>query len=89
VDPVTGVLRNSSMLASVDSVQASAPVDGDLYLMARDGRVQRCKPVGVSAVAKAPDTAPAAAPAAGDTEVAPPESETSASPESSAEPATP
>lgn len=97
VDPVTGVLRNASMLASVDSVQASAPVDGDLYLMARDGRVQRCKPTGLSAVAKAPEVEPTAMPASGDTESvspdpessAPPESESAPPPDPSSEPATP
>lgn len=45
VDDTTGIVRDSRKLEGVRQVISSAAVGGDLYLMAADGRVQRCKPL--------------------------------------------
>jgi len=47
VDDTTGIVRESRKLPGVTGVQASAPSHGDLFLMASDGRVQRCMPTNV------------------------------------------
>jgi outer membrane protein assembly factor BamB len=45
VDDATGIVRESRTLPGVTAVQASDATRGALYLMASDGRLQRCAPI--------------------------------------------
>ena len=67
VDDVTGSVRESRKLEGVRQVVTSASVGGDLYLMAGDGRVQRCKPLTPTPAPKAAETPTKASDAASQT----------------------
>lgn len=58
VDDTTGIVRESRTIQGIRQVRASAAMGGDLYLMAEDGRLQRCPPV--SPMPAAPAAAPTA-----------------------------
>lgn len=70
VDHKSGKVRESRVLGDgVLSVQATKPVGGDLFVLMKDGRLQRCPPLTPMA---APAPSPAA-PAAGEAEAPPTE----------------
>ena len=90
VDDTTGIVRESRTLPDVRSVRSSAPAHGDLYLMASDGRVQRCPAISAPVVAHAAsETVTKPADSAKAAETAPTSDEGAAtSEEPKAEPAT-
>jgi outer membrane protein assembly factor BamB len=57
VDDATGIVRESRTMPDVHGVQASSALHGDLYLMSRDGRVQRCAPLSAPRSAPVPPAA--------------------------------
>jgi outer membrane protein assembly factor BamB len=80
VDQSTGVVRDERTLTEVDSVHASAPIGGELYLMSSDGRVQRCVPVSPVTTASKPGVAETPAAAAPQEATSPAGDETSEPP---------
>lgn len=73
VDAKSGKVRESRTLGEgVQSVQANAPIGGDVFVLMKDGRLQRCPPLTPFAMpAKAAATPPAETPTTAPAEGAP------------------
>ena len=70
IDDRTGGIRLTAQVPNVQTVWCSAPVNGDLLLLNKDGRVQRCRTASKLAVEAPTSAAKAKAPAKPDTKAA-------------------